>query len=400
MREEGQRLHPDAKIRWMDDRLPALQNVHRLNMAFDFILLSAVWMHVPPTERSRAFRKIITLLKPGGLLAITLRHGSAEADREVYEVTWEEIERLVRDHGATVVCKVEEDDRLGRSDVLWTHVALSLPDDGTGALPLLRHIILNDSKSSTYKLALLRTICRMADSTAGTAHYLDDEYVSVPLGLAALYWIRLFKPLLQTDLPQNPTNRGIQGLGFAGEGFRSLSGISPLDLRIGTRFLGTVAQGLHQALKEAVKTITEMPAHYTTYPNGSQILKVIRRSRLITPTEVLIDTTYLESFGQLLIPKNIWLALLRFDVWIEPALIAEWIRLMKGYASGQERSLNEAEIAAAMTWSDPSRDVTTARQRTIELMSSQDLFCVWTGKQLSERSLDYRSLSSLVSMGV
>lgn len=90
----------------------------------------------------------------------------------------------------------------------------------------------------------------------------------------------------------------------------------------------------------------------------------------------LIDTTYLESFGQLLIPKNIWLALLRFDVWIEPALIAEWIRLMKGYANGQGRSISEAEIAVAMAWSDPSRDVTAARQREIEVLSSQDLFCV------------------------
>ncbi len=73
-------------------------------------------------------------------------------------------------------------------------------------------------------------------------------------------------------------------------------------------------QGLQQALKEAVKTITEMPAHtYLTYPNGSQILKAIRTSPLSKLTELLIDTTYLASFGQLLIPKIIWLALLRFD---------------------------------------------------------------------------------------
>ncbi|MEP0915078.1 methyltransferase domain-containing protein [Leptolyngbya sp. GB1-A1] len=388
MREEGQRLHPDARIRWTDDCLPALQHVHRLGMAFDFILLSAVWMHVPPAERSRAFRKVITLLKPGGLLAITLRHGVAEAEREIYEVTWEEIERLARNHGATIVRKVEESDRLGRPDVSWTHVALTLPDDGTGALPLLRHIILNDSKSSTYKLALLQTICRMADSMAGTAHHLDDESVSVPLGLAALYWIRLFKPLLEADLPQTPTNRGVQGLGFAGEGFRSLGSVSHLDLRIGTRFSGATARGLHQALKEAAKTIAEMPAHYMTYPNGSQILKVVRHSRLVTPADIVIDTSYLESFGQLLIPKNIWLALLRFDVWVEPALIAEWIRLMKGYASSQGRSLNEAVIAEAIAWSDPSRDVTAARQRAIELLSLKDLFCVWSGKRLTEKSLD------------
>ncbi|HEY9624137.1 MAG TPA: hypothetical protein V6C78_27505 [Crinalium sp.] len=56
----------------------------------------------------------------------------------------------------------------------------------------------------------------MADSTAGAAHHLEDEYVSLPLGLAALYWIRLFKPLLQADLPQSPTNRGMKGLGFVG----------------------------------------------------------------------------------------------------------------------------------------------------------------------------------------
>ena len=276
MREAGQRLHPDSRIRWIDDCLPSLPNLHRLGLAFDFILLSAVWMHVPPAARSRAFRKVITLLKPGGLLAITLRHGPVEAERQIHEVSWEEIERLARNHGAAMVRKVEACDQLQRSQVAWTQIALSLPDDGTGALPLLRHIILNDSKSSTYKLALLRVICRIAASTAGVAQHHDDDFVSVPLGLVALYWLRLFKPLLEADLPQTPTNRGGQGLGFVGEGFRSLTRVSHLDLRVGVRFSGTVAPGLHQALKEAAQTITKMPAHYMTYPNGGQILRVIR----------------------------------------------------------------------------------------------------------------------------
>jgi SAM-dependent methyltransferase len=272
MRAAGQRLHPDANIRWLDDRLPALQHVHRLGRAFDFILVSAVWMHLPSVERTRAFRKVITLLKPGGLLAITLRHGAADDDRELYSVTGEEMECLARDHGATVVRKVVDRDRFGRAEVSWMQIALTLPDDGTGALPLLRHVILHDSKSSTYKLVLLRVLCRIADSTAGTAQYQDDEYVSAPLGLVALYWLRLFKPLLQADRPQSLTNRGRQGLGFAGAGLRALSGVSHLDLRIGSRFAGTTAQALHQALKEAVKTITTMPVPYMTDPSGSQLL--------------------------------------------------------------------------------------------------------------------------------
>ncbi|MBD2033821.1 class I SAM-dependent methyltransferase [Leptolyngbya sp. FACHB-321] len=335
MREAGQQLHLDANIRWLDDRLPALQSVHCLGMAFDFILVSAVWMHLPPAERTRAFRKVITLLKPGGLLAITLRHGGADDDRELYPVSWEAIERLARDHGAIVVRKVVDRDQLGRAEVSWTQMALTLPDDGTGALPLLRHVILHDFKSSTYKLALLRVLCRIADSTAGTAQYQEDEHVSVPLGLVALYWLRLFKPLLQADLPQSPTNRGMKGLGFAGAGFRALNAVSHLDLRIGSRFAAATAQALHQSLKEAVKTITTMPIRYMTDPSSSQLLKTTRPARLLMPTELVIDSAYLASFGQLLVPQHVWLALLRFEVWIEPALLAEWIRLMKSYANGQ-----------------------------------------------------------------
>lgn len=64
------------------------------------------------------------------MLASTLRHGTVEVDREIYEMKWEELERLARDHCVTIVHTVEEEDQLGRLDVSWTHVALSLPDDG------------------------------------------------------------------------------------------------------------------------------------------------------------------------------------------------------------------------------------------------------------------------------
>ncbi len=45
-------------------------------------------------------------------------------------------------------------------------------------------------------------------------------------------------------------------------------------------------------------------------------------------------------------------------------------------------------IAAAMTWSDPERDVTTAKQRAIRLLEAEPLYCVWSGKKLSKRSFD------------
>ncbi len=249
--------------------------------------------------------------------------------------------------------------------------------------------LVGDAKSSTYKLALLRTVARIADGAAGITREADDDHVALPLGLIALFWIRMFKPLIKADLPQTPTNRGPDGLGFIRDGFRALDSVSHLDLRISARFRGANAAALHQALGDACDTVVKKPANYITYPNGGQILKAHRRGRINQPPEILLDQAYLASFGGLQIPTNIWRALERFDAWIEPALISEWFRLMKSYAASQGRRLDERIISSAMAWSDPVRDVALARQLAIGLLKSgNDVYCVWTGKKLGEQALD------------
>ena len=392
MREEGHRLHADARIQWINDSLPDFRQASRLGLTFDFILLSAVWMHIPESDRARAFRKLITLLKPGGVIAMSLRQGPAEADRGIYPVSEQEIERLAKEHGAFVERRLEKRDALGRLAVTWIQLAIRLPDDGSGALPLLRHIILNDDKSSTYKLALLRALCRVADGAAGYALLGGDEHVSVPLGMVGLYWIRLFKPLLAADLPQSPTNRGVERLGFVKDGFRNLmqtgTEVSHLDLRAGMTFSGERAKALHHALRDACKTIEQMPAHFMTYPNGGPILPVRRQGRLPRPGTVILDAAYLSSFGELRVPQHLWRALQRFDVWIEPALVAEWSRLIKIYGEKQGRRLGDGAIVKATTWSEPGRDVRVAREQALRLIEGPGLRCVWTGRALSSANID------------
>ena len=204
MRTAAASLHDNPAINWIDDRLPALGVVSRSGLAFDLILLSAVWMHVPESDRRRAFRKMISLLRPGGLMAITLRLGPADLERGFHSVSPEEVEALARDHGAFVEKHTEARDLLDRNDVRWIQMAVRLPDDGTGALPLLRHVILNDEKSSTYKLALLRTLSRVADGAAGFARHYDDDHVAVPLGLNCAYLDPAVKPLLSAAFPKAP----------------------------------------------------------------------------------------------------------------------------------------------------------------------------------------------------
>ena len=169
MRHEIERYHPQKAFRLLADRVPALRATLRTGLSFDLILLNAVWMFVVPGDRERAFRKLVTLLKPGGVIAMTLRRGPVDIDRGMYSVSTEEIERLARRHGAYVESTGTAPDLLGRAPISWIQIIVRVPDDGTGALPLIRRIVLNDDKSSTYKLALLRSICRVAHSAPGFA---------------------------------------------------------------------------------------------------------------------------------------------------------------------------------------------------------------------------------------
>ena len=128
MRVQGQQLHSESQITWIDDHLPALQRTRSLTLAqgvsFDFILMSAVWMHIPPDQRHAAFEQLISLLATGGLLAVTLRCGPAPAERQMYEVSEEEIRQLSAIHGATVLRCISAPDQSGRPEISWIQMAL------------------------------------------------------------------------------------------------------------------------------------------------------------------------------------------------------------------------------------------------------------------------------------
>jgi len=391
MRAQARRWHPELGVQYLPDRLPELTKTFRTGISFDFILVNAVWMHVAPADRKRAFRKLVTLLKPGGVIAFSLREPIV-AGRDMYPVSGVELEELARQHGAFVERRSEGADFLGRTPIRWEQIAVRVPDDGTGALPLIRHIILNDDKSSTYKLALLRVLCRIADGADGSAvdgSGDDPDNVTLPLGLVALYWIRLFKPLLAKSLPQSPENRGFARLGFVKpDGFPRLMDVPDIELRFGMRIAEDKRRDLHRALRDARNTIVEMPVKHLTFHDGSPIFPVERKRLGIAPVDGRLDAPYLWSFGGFSIPRHLWRAFQRYNVWIEPALVAEWARLMHQYAATQERKLDDAEVARGMAWSEPSPAVDVSRRRAAQLLDQGLLHCVWSGSKLHGRNLD------------
>jgi len=125
LRELGQSATKDKSIQWIDDQLPDLNQVRKLSYRFNLNLVSAVWMHIPPTVRERAFRILAELLAPGGMLVVTLRHGSGDGERVFYDVSREELEAFAK-HRALIPVALpagRNDDQLKRPEVSWETLA-------------------------------------------------------------------------------------------------------------------------------------------------------------------------------------------------------------------------------------------------------------------------------------
>ena len=390
IRELAQTYQVNSPIHWLSDTLPELSEVYKLQTKFDLILLSAVWMHIAPSLRERAFRKLSSLLKPNGKLVISLRHGQCQDERTMYAVSADELAQYASQFGLTykLLSPDQAPDKLGRSDVSWQTVLLTLPDDGTGAFPLIRNIVVNDSKASTYKIGLLRTLLRIAEGHPGAVIEHTDEHVALPVGLVALYWLKLYKPLVdQFAMQQNSSNS--KGLGFIKEnGWLQLTSHTSNDFYIGASYTGDdVVKPLYQALKDIASTIKNMPARYTTLPGTNTSVFHVELNRTKKPgSQLVIDFAFLASLGTFYVPKHIWDSLTQFSVWIEPALINEWSALMAGYGQNKAKAFTKLDYLNALRWDDPTRSTSRIRQRVNDLMTSQDVLCCWSGKQLKPTS--------------
>lgn len=79
--------------------MPELGKTRKLSYRSDLILVSAVWMHILPSDRERASRILTELLAPGGMLVITLRHGPGDGARVFYGVSTEELDGFCQTSG-------------------------------------------------------------------------------------------------------------------------------------------------------------------------------------------------------------------------------------------------------------------------------------------------------------
>jgi len=394
----GQKTTQGLNVKWIEDSLPALSNVTKQEVSFDLILLSAVWMHIPPSDRARSIRKLANLLKPGGKLVISLRHGQTDEEckqRKMHHVCADELKQLATTVGLfTKLETSKEEDKLGRNHVSWQTLVLQMPDDGTGAFPFIRHVAINDGKSATHKLALLRVLLRIADGHPGAVLRRESspfgDRVILPVGLVALYWCHQYKDLIDThQLYQTPNKSPNMGF-MKPDGWHKLTHRTASDYRIGNLFAGDDAKALYKTISAAVSNIKTMPCRYITLPNSDETVFEVASKSVKAKDSIFLDLKTLEKWGEFSLPESTWLAFNRYACWIEPVLLSEWVKTMASYSGNAEYSSPDKQfhLYQALSWLEPKRTTVEVRNRfeqiKKQLPNSGLLQCVWSAKSLKQ----------------
>jgi SAM-dependent methyltransferase len=124
LRSRAMALHPSPLIEWVDDSLPDLSTLVTRGETFDVAMLTAVWMHLDEAQRRRAMPNVASLVRPGGVMIMSLRHGPVPRGRRMFTVSAEETTALTEAEGMRLVSKLEKPDgALKRPGVSWVRLA-------------------------------------------------------------------------------------------------------------------------------------------------------------------------------------------------------------------------------------------------------------------------------------
>jgi 2-polyprenyl-3-methyl-5-hydroxy-6-metoxy-1,4-benzoquinol methylase len=126
LRLPGMALHPSTLIAWVNDSLPHLVMTIKSGQKFDIVMITAVWMHLDELERQQAMPKVASLIRSGGVLIMSLRHGLSPPKRRMFAVSAAETIQLAQAHGLRSILNLRTQSAQPvnrQAGVTWSHLA-------------------------------------------------------------------------------------------------------------------------------------------------------------------------------------------------------------------------------------------------------------------------------------
>jgi hypothetical protein len=257
-------------------------------------------------------------------------------------------------------------------------------------------IIERDSKTTTYKFALLRGVIEIIQENSPYIVNADNR-IQIPTGLLIEKWLLYYYPILlsKTSIPQI---NGDSNLAFEVQ-FRSL--IQEYETRGGfSAFYNDLkSKGIPRDLrneffelaKKLRDTITKMPMKYIGRSISNDYYSIFEyENKPIRKSDNLDLQTLIENFGNFTIPKDYFNAFRILGSFIngQDSLIFKWAEFSVS-ASSRKLSIDTV-ICEVLKGPITERNIQESKKMYKDILKQKgQVYCVWTGRKLSDYDIDH-----------
>ena len=258
-------------------------------------------------------------------------------------------------------------------------------------------IIERDSKSSTYKFALLRGVI---DIVSENSPYITIEgsRVSFPIGLLVEKWLLYYYPILNSS-NKIPQINGDANLAFEVpfgkliSYYNSIGGFSAFYNDLKNRGIPSEVQANFIELAKKIKdTITKMPMKYIGRSISDEFYSIFQFKSIGKKNiPSLVDIEYLINFfGTFSIPYDYFEAFRIMGSFIngQDSILFKWAEFSVK-ASGKNLSLSEV-VDNVLKTPITERDVAESKKMYRAMLGKfGKIYCVWTGNQIQNYDIDH-----------
>ena len=374
--ELAQMLHPELKGRVVQGLLPDLPTP--FGGEFDGVLCCAVLMHIDSTELFNAALSIKRCLKVNGRLLISVPsqrsdtgEGERDANGRLFKTYPSAYLRLIFERlGFSLIDEWSNSDAMTRQGIEWVSLLFQLKSEAnTRPIDQIEGVLNHDKKTATYKFALFRALAEIATQSPNSVNWLADGKVALPVRYVAEKWLQYYWGLIESEtfLPQINAEtasspkpiRFRKKLFLLVNTFRKIGGYSRFRSERNKALLSVDVQKILQGvMADICLAITNGPVEHSG--QGLDTGKIFE---------------YDTRLKQIIIPVDLWIELSHLGYWVCQAVILQWAEMVKNL----DRNIDVGYVVGLLL---DKEDIRTTQEARKLFRKTQNLECVWTGKDL------------------
>ena len=384
LRKRAIQNHPELS----DCLKPGVLPGYKEEKKYDGILCSAVLMHIPQGQQLEAFLDIRNLLKVGGRLLLSLPADRDDLDDEyrdpdgrLFIPTDPQRIRLIAEQiGFTFLSLSTDDDALGRAGHSWNTLIFEKSNEANRPLDRIESVLRNDRKVATYKLALLRAFCDIAERDENAVTWFADGYVGMPIEALAECWLAYYWPLVAAPvhIPQSTTDHP--------------GSARAITFRSALSELSRLCQEYFDPDPDIAYTLFVLAWKKGTLTNDISrelraVLSAIRTALRDGPVKHAAQGgMFRYQSGLVMLHVDLWREFCLSSHWIRDSLLLRWSELCEKFSATNDPAIQRGvTLPYLLKEGLPEREQGIARRMYEE---RENLSCVWSDKKITLATMD------------